>query len=253
MKIDNTLKNFSKATNNHFGDNILFSFIGGSYARGTQKNNSDIDVFVLLKNQDYEREKTYAEYFKKFHQNNKLKYGHIGEVFEKSTLDNLLQEIEYILDEFPGILETACYHTDCILSIWRKGDIIMKLFIDPKILIFGDKGLLNQYIQRAKRYFEKNNTERVQREKNRLIFPPKADIEESKKMQNIYCEICETKDCVNTPVGIGLSRWFGKSLSRRLCPKAYLPDGSKARQAVNKQCLGTYRNNFPKLANWHTK
>lgn len=249
MKINDVLKKFSNTTYNYFGNNILFTFIGGSYANGTQKNNSDIDIFVLLKNQDYEKEKVCAKYFKDFHRENKLKFEHVGEIFDKPTLDNLLQETEYILNEFPGILETACYHTDCILSKWRKGDVAMKFFVDPKILIFGDKRLLNQYIQRAKKYFDKNDTERIQTEKDQLIFPPKAGVKESKKMQSIYHEMCETENYINTPIGIGLDRWFGKSLSRRLCPKAWLPDGSKTRQAINKQCLGTYSSNFHGLRN----
>ncbi|MEK9135448.1 MAG: nucleotidyltransferase domain-containing protein [Patescibacteria group bacterium] len=237
----NILKDLSRTTQNHFGDNILFTFIGGSYAKNTQKSNSDIDIFVLLKNQDYDKEITYAKYFEKFHKKYGLEPGHIGEIFDKLTLDNLFQETEYILNEFPEILETACYHTDCILSIWRKGDVAMKFFLDSKILVSGDKKLLNKYIQRSKKYFKKNNTERIQKEKNRLVFPRESDIKGSERMQRIYRE---TKKFFDTPVGIGLNRWFGNSLSRRLCPKAYLPSNSRKRQAINKQCLGTYINCF---------
>lgn len=82
---DKKVKKFSRKAHDHFGDNILFSFIGGSYGKGNQKKNSDIDIFILLKEENYEQEKDFLDYFKKFHKEKGLKFDHAGEILDKKT------------------------------------------------------------------------------------------------------------------------------------------------------------------------
>lgn len=118
----------------------------------------------------------------------------------------------------------------------------MKFFLDPRICIRGDEDMLNKYINRSEKYFEKYPKERIQKEKGKLIFPSSKDIEKSKNLLKTYHEMHRKEDYVDTPSGIQLSRWFSKRLHKRLCPKAYLPKGSKKRCVINKQCLGTYSN-----------
>ena len=229
----------------HFRKNILFSFIGGAYATGKFKPTSDIDIFVLLKKSDYKAEKEFAIEFKKFHGTNQLNFSHCGEIFDYSTLKYLLEVTEETMNLMPSILKTACYHADCILSIFRKGDIIMKFFLDPKVCVYGDIKLLRSFERRAKKYFKKNTTPRIQTEKGRLIIPEKGGyLYKCNVLKSKYEKMAKTDRYFDTPLGVGLQRWFSNILERRICPRIFFAEGSIEALVLKRQCLGSYYENF---------
>lgn len=247
-----------------FGNNILFSFVGGSYATKKAKPTSDIDLFVLLARGDQDSELKFARRFLDFHRRYNLHVKHCGEVFSLFTLDTLLEATKLIYKTAPLILELACYHGDCILSIFRKGDIAMKFLADPKILITGDHNLLLQYEHIANEYFAKSTMARIQTEINNI-----HDSSVSEECLNVhhlrkfYENLVDVGNFIETPVGIGLERWFSKQVvmeklasvqslqlplpvehPRNVCPRNLLPLEIFETSSIKYQCLGTYHEDF---------
>ena len=234
----------------HFGDNLALAFIGGSYARQTQKATSDIDIFVAIHRSNHDTEVAFAQALKNLHEQEGLSFDHCGEVFDTATLDLLLTFTEQSIAAVPAIQKSACYQADCPLSVFRKGDVVFKFLADPKLHILDPSGILPGLEGRASGYFTRWPMPRVQEHKKHLDLPAgsqQADVAELWRR-------CEgTEQWTDTPVGVGLARWFGPGLlprarvldttspvtlvppSPRVCP---LPDStSSARRAYAAQCL----------------
>ncbi|WP_326768784.1 nucleotidyltransferase domain-containing protein [Streptomyces sp. NBC_01591] len=233
-----------------FADNLALAFVGGSYARGTNRATSDIDVFVLLHRSDHGAEREFAEDLQALHLKAGLQFDHCGELFDVATIETLLAFTEQALTAAPALQQAACYKADCSLSIFRKGDVVFKFLADPKIHVVDPASLLSGLEMRAAGYFERWPMPRVQEFKKYLALPPGSQQE---RAALTWRQLEGTSDWVDTPVGIGLERWFGSSLQSRAqglsggtqvmtapeskssCPLPLTED--HARQAFATQCL----------------
>lgn len=195
-----------------FGDNLLIAFVGGSYARGTQKPTSDVDTVVVLAHSDRGQETRFAECFRTLHLDAGLKMGHCGEVFDIATLEELLTFTDGCIAAVPAIQASACYLADCPLSMFRKGDVVWKMLEEPKICVYDPKALLTGLEIRALDYFRRWPMPRIQTFKSQLRL---SDTSPEAKLAATWVRRAGTAQWVNTPVGIGLERWFGADLSDR--------------------------------------
>ncbi|MEV0357756.1 nucleotidyltransferase domain-containing protein [Nocardia sp. NPDC050697] len=235
-----------------FGGNLLAAYVGGSYARGANKPTSDVDTVVILRQSHRAREADFAEQFRELHRTAGLKYEHCGEVFDLPTLEGLLSYTERCLEAVPAIQQSACYLADCPLSIFRKGDVVFKMLEEPKICVFDPASILDGLTKRARRYFARWPMPRVQTYKGQLRLP---DESRHALLAHSFATLANTSQWADTPVGIGLERWFGPDLTWRskalvdrppmteptddpaACP---LPDAASDLAAVlASQCLAT--------------
>ncbi|MGN2636418.1 nucleotidyltransferase domain-containing protein [Nocardia takedensis] len=196
----------------HFADNLLAAWVGGSYARGTAKPTSDVDTVVILRAPDHPAERGFAEAFRALHQQAGLKFDHVGEVFDLATLHGLLDFTERCLSAVPAIQHSACYLADCPLSAFRKGDVVFKMLEEPKIFLHDPGMIVDRLTARARDYFLRWPMPRVQPHKNALALP---DGSRAAALAETWAHRAETGDWVDTPVGIGLHRWFGPDLAVR--------------------------------------
>lgn len=183
-----------------FGENLLFAFVGGSYAKGTAKLHSDIDVFVTIKRPDRAAELKYAETLKLIHKHHSLEFDHYGQIIDSATLDLLIGYTIDLLPKLPSIQNVGCYHGDCILSIFRKGDVVLKILEEPKLYPAGDLRSIAFYEKIAVDFFSRHPMERKQLDKQNLAIKSLERIKLNRALR--------TADPECSPVGIGLERWF---------------------------------------------
>jgi hypothetical protein len=188
-----------------FEDNLRLAFVGGSYARGTAKPVSDVDVFVLLHRTDMRAEREFAIALRDLHERTGLSFDHCGELFDQRTLDDLLTATDRCVTALPAIQQMACYQADCLLSIFRKGDIAFKFLADPKICVTGDTAYLAELEHRAEGFFSRFPMRRVQRLKGQLALPPNSP--QSHLLDELNTRFADER-WLDTPVGVGLHRWF---------------------------------------------
>jgi hypothetical protein len=239
-----------------FGRNLLFSFVGGSWGAGRQKATSDIDLFVCLRTEADEAERCFADDFAALHDRAALKLTHCGEIFDLATLNSLLDFTNCMLNCAPFVLQSACYHGDCILSIFRKGHIVMGFFGDPKICAIGDRCLLSEYERMARAYLSAPSP-RTQRNVGCITQPSLVDEEQAVQQLRVYYESrVREGNYADTPVGICLSRWFGDCIPHRApaprgqqiridipsdrCPRCFAVPDSQLDILIRSQCLGTH-------------
>lgn len=198
-----------KLARTSFPDSLLAAWVGGSYARGTAKPTSDVDTVVILRESDHDAERTFAEQFRALHQQAGLKFDHVGEVFDLASLNGLLDFTERCLAAVPAIQQSACYLADCSLSVFRKGDVVFKMLEEPKVFVHDPGMVVDKLTARAVDYFQRWPMPRVQPYKDRLTLP---DGSHSAALAETWARRADTDDWVDTPVGIGLHRWFGPDL-----------------------------------------
>ncbi|MFE4518877.1 nucleotidyltransferase domain-containing protein [Kitasatospora sp. NPDC056783] len=195
-----------------FGDNLLCSFVGGSYARGSNKQTSDVDLFVVTARSDHDRERLLAERLRDIHLAAGLYFDHCGEILTLDTLTTLLAFTEHCVAAVPAVQRSACYLADCPLSVFRKGDVVFKFLGDPKTAVHDPVGLLPALEARAAAYFSAWPMPRVQECKGRLRLPPGSP---QQRLADLWQSRGATEAWTDTPVGIGLERWFGIELPAR--------------------------------------
>lgn len=235
-----------------FGSNLRLAFIGGSYAAGIARSRSDIDLFIVMHVSDPLAETSFARQFRQLHEEAGLDFGHCGELFDTTTLCNLLDFTDLYLRRFPDIQHSACYQADCLLSVFRKGDIAYKFLNDPKLLTVGDITWLEEMEKRAMQYFEQFPLPRFQHQKGKLRMLPGSPQAE---LLGKFTSRLHSSDLVDTPVGVGLHRWFGTPLilrqtallqeeiaqqvqiSSRFCPLDPPIISSDVVRLVGRQCL----------------
>ncbi|MEU4300326.1 nucleotidyltransferase domain-containing protein [Kitasatospora aureofaciens] len=208
-----------------FGADLLCSFVGGSYARGANKPTSDIDLFVITARSDHDRERQFAERLRTVHRIAGLEFDHCGEVLTLDTLNALLTFTETCIEAVPAVQRSACYLADCPLSVFRKGDVVFKFLNDPKTAVHDPAGLLPTLEARAAAYFSAWPMPRVQQHKGRLRLPPGSP---QQQLAERWESRAGTDAWADTPVGIGLERWFGTELAAR---SEVLHPGSPVAQA----------------------
>jgi hypothetical protein len=203
-----------------FGDNVAFAFVGGSYARGSHRPGSDVDVFVAIKQSDVDSERVYAERLRQLHRDANLDFDHCGEIFAMAVLDQLLAFTERCIASVPAVQRSACYLADCPLSVFRKGDVVFKFIADPKTAVYDPDGLLPALEQRAAEYFRRWPMPRIQDHKGSLQLPTPSP---QHRLLTTWQERTTTAQWADTPVGVGLERWFGTELPERDAALAGLP------------------------------
>jgi len=234
-----------------FGSNLCVTFVGGSHARGDARSDSDVDVFVVLDRPDRAAEERFAVALKRLHERFGLSFDHCGELFDRQTLHELLEFTRLCVDRFPAIQQLGCYQADCLLSAFRKGDIVFKFLADPKLSVHGDTMYLSELEQMAQAYFDAFPMPRIQQAKGALeLDPTSTEFEVLREFQKAL-----TSDrWLHTPVGVGLERWFrsrsvgpvsapagagpiGSELPRHVCPLQARPHDEETSALLRAQCL----------------
>lgn len=237
-----------------FGAHLLLAFVGGSHAAGTPSPHSDIDVFVLIDQPDPPAEMAFATKLRELHAAHGLHFDHCGEIFDAAALTTLLNTTERCLATLPALQRLACYQADCLLSVFRKGDVVFKFLADPKASIEGDRALLAMLEQRAARFFARYPMPRVQEQKDQLDVPPGDEAQ----LLTRFAERADGPRWFDTPVGVELGRWFltppsaltdarpqtarppldsTGGLAARRCPLHVLPPDDPAIPYLKGQCL----------------
>lgn len=195
-----------------FGANLTLAFVGGSRASGSFKSASDIDTFVVLNTNDRESEELFARELADLHLSRGLHFDHYGEIFSRTTLEGLLEFTERLTVMFPAIGKSPCYRGNCILSIFRKGQVVLRFLQEPKVHISGDKELLHRLESRSRAYFAAWDVEIPGPDEAVAL----ASGSEQQRLARSWSRTLDDRLPVDTPVGIGLERWFGEGLESRL-------------------------------------
>lgn len=195
-----------------FGENLLAAWVGGSYARGTQKPTSDVDTVVILRETEAASEREFAETFRDLHLAAGLKFDHCGEIFDLETLEGLLTFTEACVAAVPAIQQSACYLADCPLSVFRKGDVVFKMLEEPKIHLVDPGKIVDLLTARAIDYFLRWPMPRIQSHKGQLSLPHGS---RAAAVAALWDRRADTDNWTNTPVGTSLGRWFGPDLAVR--------------------------------------
>lgn len=236
-----------------FGTNLRLSFVAGSHAHGAAGAYSDVDVLVLIDRPDPGAERAFAAAFRQSHIRHGLKLDHYGEIFDVVTAMRLMSYTAAVLCVTDRIQATACYHGDCILSIFRKGDVLMKFFLDEKVAVQGDLTLLATLEANARAFFTSFPMPRVQLAKRELVVPD--DVGAAADFRR-WSNVSAQTDPVDSPLGISLERWFtvdpiglDRAIAansdpavtgpRHLCPLVWTIEDERLGQIVRHQCLGT--------------
>jgi hypothetical protein len=244
-----TVQEAGRLARDCFADNLLVSFIGGSHASGHPKTDSDIDTFVVLHAADLDTEREYARRLRALHDAAGLRFEHCGEVFDRTTVEDLLAFTDAVLTAVPQIQDLACYQADCLLSVFRKGDVVFKFLTDPRIHVDGDRAYLGDLQRRAEDNFRRYPRPRVQFAKGRLEL---RDAGAESYMRDLLARC----DWIDTPTGVGLGRWFAghslpgrepasastdlAELDRTRCP-LYVRPRSQSVELIARQCLAHTR------------
>lgn len=195
-----------------FSESIYFSFICGSRANGKWTDNSDIDVFILLKDgTSIKKQNEFLSFFKQFHIQNNLLHDHCGEVFEKKTLDYLIDSTFHSVKNIPQIKQSICYRSSCLLSEFRKGRVVLGMLQNSISLFYGDTVVFNQYRNIAIEFF--GLEQEIENNKNGrpvLICPTQEGLEKHQVLNTAISK----GDYQNTPVGVDLGKWFNRSTAK---------------------------------------
>lgn len=125
-----------------FGNDLLFSFIFGSYAKGNQKQTSDVDIFGCIKHLSDVKLKRFVEWYLQFH----YKYGifpdfmYPGEIISEEKLDSIVKNSNSI--------EFRTYNSADVYDAIFYTQILM----DKKDNLLGNTKLLDEYIKKTERY-----------------------------------------------------------------------------------------------------
>lgn len=195
-----------------FDGNRRLAFVGGSHASDTAGPTSDIDIFVVLSRPDRDTEEQFAEELRELHAEQGLSFAHCGEVFDAATLVRLLDFTDACLTAMPALQHLACYQADCLLSVFRKGDVVFKFLTDRKIGIRGDTHYLTQLERRAADFLSRFPMPRVQHHKRHLQIA--AGTPEGTLLADLTARL-DGPSWKATPVGVDLGRWFRRSLPER--------------------------------------
>ncbi len=195
-----------------FGNELLAAFVGGSRAVGRQRNDSDIDAFVLIERGDRDKETQYAVALKTLHEANGLMFDHYGEIFDRATLESLLSFTELVDQTVPWMRsEAPCYRGNCLLSIYRKGRVVLEFLAAPKIEVLDPHGALSRLEYRAQRHLAGHPTD---------LPSPSAIVNldhdtKQRLLRDLWRPGKSNSDGLDTPIGVGLRRWFGSELTQR--------------------------------------
>lgn len=125
-----------------FSNDLLFSFIFGSYAKNRQKQTSDVDMFGCVDNINDNTLEKFKEWYFKFH----YKYGlfpdfvYPGEIITREKLEDIInknKDIEFNLANSSAVFDSIFY---------------TQILTDKKTSFIGNERLLLQYEIQLKKY-----------------------------------------------------------------------------------------------------
>lgn len=233
-----------------FGDRLLFAFVGGSRGGGRNRSRSDVDVFVVTDVPDRRLETSFALALRELHEEHGLWFDHYGEIFDLSTLRALLFFTEHVTRRDPTVLISPCYRGNCLLSIYRKGRVVLDFLAAPKTCIIDPKCVLQNFVDRAAGHLDIWPSD----------HPPGQDCVDLgfstrlSRLNSQWSSDDASAGRLDTPIGVQLGRWFGDELYSRLehamraslspltphagltCPIRATP--SDRRSIAHMQCLG---------------
>ncbi len=239
------IKQLDLDTREIFGDNLEFSFICGSTARGEDKTNSDVDTFILLKKSNHEQEKKFLEYMKKLHYDLQKDFDHLGFCLDKECLSDLIYIANNIKDSLPSIMSSSCVLTDCILSQFQYARIILWVLHLPKIILKDSPLLHSTYKQEADKFV--STQPQWERAEPHLHTTDNKHIIATTK-QNFDNEIAKG-NLENTPVGIEIGKFYKPNFTETLqqctenfkksyhCPLTSQLVGSNIKKIIARQCI----------------
>ncbi|CCN85664.1 putative KNTase [Vibrio nigripulchritudo SFn27] len=235
-------------------NNLLFAFISGSRAKECYRDNSDVDLFVVLKEPNRVQETTLANELIKFHLENSLQLSHCGQILDEKTLYSIIHSSKNMSNlVYSGIENTACYHTDCILSITRKVKVVLHMLKMPKIGIIGDIEKLSKYEDYANSYYHRTGEPSKQLALGKMVWGDYSQHDDfPKSIWDKYLDKLASGDIANTPLGIGLHRWFRDPIPKEVnllvhkfnyydestCPLSSHKFSSTQRNMIASQCIG---------------
>jgi predicted nucleotidyltransferase len=194
-----------------FGVGLLAAFVGGSRASGVHRDDSDIDAFVLIEHSDHERESEYAIALRDLHNSNGLSFDHYGEIFDRTTLESLLRFTELVDETLPKMTQAPCYRGNCLLSIYRKGRVVLEFLAAPKVHVLDHHGVLSELERRSKRYLAVRRTDLPSRTDAVVL----GDGTTQRRLHDQWKAQVRELEGLDTPVGVDLRRWFGSDLNKR--------------------------------------
>lgn len=127
-----------------FNNELLFSFIFGSYAKNSYNQTSDVDIFACIDKINNKKIDIFREWYFKFH----YKYGlfpdfiYPGEIVTKERLNEIIKknkEIEFKLYNSSDVFDSIFY---------------TQILTDQKTNIFGDEKKLLYYEFETKKYIQ---------------------------------------------------------------------------------------------------
>lgn len=198
----------AKAT---FGTSLIAAFVGGSRAAGTHHERSDVDAFVVISASDRLREVEYALALRSIHHEYNLKFDHCGEIFDLATLNSLLSFTELIDTRAPNMGASPCYQGNCLLSIYRKGRVVMGFLAGPKINVSDRYGLIAALTERSRQHIDRHRT--IAPHRSAHVTLPSGT--RPARMVKVWASTDATSGLIDTPVGVELGRWFGEDLRAR--------------------------------------
>ncbi|MFF9212898.1 MULTISPECIES: hypothetical protein [unclassified Streptomyces] len=193
-----------------FGANLAAAFVAGSRAGGRRSGRSDVDVFLLIVSADRARELQYADWLRGLHLRHRLHFDHYGEIFSMPALETLLTATEKVTTAAPQMRYSACYRGNCPLSTFRKGQVVLRFLEGPKVCVLDPGQVLAALAERARAYFARWNVE-VPGPEGTVVW-----LDGSPQQALARSLAWSSAHPVDSPVGIGLERWFGPGLDEKL-------------------------------------
>lgn len=241
-----TIEEFRTNIHSIFGDNLLFSFIGGSVANGIDKETSDIDTFIVTKKTILDQEKKYYNFFKKMHQKLNRPCDHPGFIMNLSTIYNLFSIFEQYGRAVPNIKSANCVKEDCILSQYSNSKVILWFFQDKQIIL-KHHPLLDAFNGVMKNYQEQVSYDKTKKYQPRPVFKHSALHQNLLKIKHHYEKLVNTDEVQKTPWGINVEKFFtpsiirhsydGKITSDYECPLCDPNIEPKLKKILSKQCI----------------
>lgn len=145
---------FKKEVRMLFGNNVIFAFLAGSFAKNQIKKESDIDMFICLKNHDKNKERFFKKWYLRIHENHAFKPDRkffyevvsIKELNNKLDLANKIKPRLLIKnrDLYDGLVWAGMLITNCEGFIGNKKIFSRKKKLAKKIITSWSKAIYRE-------------------------------------------------------------------------------------------------------------
>lgn len=196
-----------------FTSNLVFAFVGGSHAEGRARPDSDVDVFILLHRPDRAAEIRFARQMGILHDRHGLVLDHYGEIFDRATLDALLDFTDQLGSRWSSAVDSPCYRGNCSLSAFRKGQVVARFLTGQRTSVYNPAGELARYERIARVFLGRAGLFPLPPAANVVDFGDRRDLAEL--AARVGGSGKHPDDLLDTAVGVGLERWFGADVVDR--------------------------------------